>query len=610
MPDLASEPIGSPGLPNWTAFETLRRGWAATPELRVGARFTILLAFLGTAGRLVLPVLLQLAIDRGLRSGDVRIDYVVRLAIVGVAIVVISQLAAFYASMRLGRSGEAALLSLRRRVFAHTHALSVTQQNDFRRGVLVTRVTSDLEMLSQFFVWGGLTWLLDTSLMLVTAVAMALYDPLLAAIVVVVSAPLLVLLRQLQQRLVTVYGQSRERNAEFLTDVADMVAGAPVIRVYGAGRRRAEAATARAERLRRANVRAGSLSALLFPTGEMFSCLAIAAVVLVGIIRGPSSHLTSGAIVGFVFLAYRFLEPIGELTEVLDQTQTAMTGWRRSLGMLEITPDIPQPEQGLTVPYEPPALELRHVTLQYHPRPGEPDTANPPALVDVSLQIGPGSHVAVVGATGSGKSTLARLMARLVDPSQGQVLIQGLDLRDVDDVSFRRSLVLVPQEPFLFTTTIGENVLVGRPDADLGEVGEAFASLGLDAWLATLPDGLDTVVGERGEQLSAGERQLVALVRAAIARPMCLLLDEATSSVDPATDAMLARALTRLASGRTSVVIAHRLSTAARADRILVFDQGRMVEDGTHDDLLAANGTYASLFASWLQSTDARDAGT
>lgn len=605
MPDLVPEPTQSPGLPTWSATETLRRGWAQTPELRHGAPLTVLLAFIGTAGRLVLPVLLQLAIDRGLRAGDVQVGYVVRLAAVGVMVVVVSQLAAFFASMRLGRSGEAALLGLRRRVFAHAHALSVTQQNDFRSGVLVTRATSDLEMLSQFFVWGGLTWLLDISLMVVTAIAMALYDPLLAVIVVVVSAPLLLLLRQLQQRLATVYGQSRERNAEFLTSVADLVAGAPVIRVYGAGPRRAEAARASAHRLRRANVRAGSLSALLFPTGEMFSCLAIAAVVLVGVTRGPSAHLSTGAVVGFVFLAYRFLEPIAELTEVLDQTQTAVTGWRRSLGLLEIAPEIPHPDHGLIVPFAPPSIELRDVTFQYQPRPGDTDAENQPALVDVSLHIAPGANVAVVGATGSGKSTLARLLTRLVDPTSGEVLINGLDLREIDDASLRRLVVLVPQEPFLFSTTIGENVLVGRPDADSAHVRTAFASLGLEPWLATLPDGLDTVVGERGEQLSAGERQLVALVRAAIAQPMCLVLDEATSSVDPATDAMLGDALSLLAAGRTSVVIAHRLSTAARADRILVFEQGRLVEDGSHHQLRAANGPYAALFASWLQSTAA-----
>ena len=226
-----------------------------------------------------------------------------------------------------------------------------------------------------------------------------------------------------------------------------------------------------------------------------------------------------------------------------------------------------------------------------------------PALRDVSFRIEPGSHVAVVGATGSGKTTLARLLTRLADPNEGQVTVAGVDLRQVNDLSLRHTVVLVPQEPFLFATTIGDNVRLGKPDATPGQMAGAFVDLGLQDWLAGLPDGLNTSVGERGENLSAGERQLVALARASVASPSCLVLDEATSSVDPSTESTLAQALERLANGRTSVVIAHRLSTAARADRILVFDQGRLVQDGCHDDLVAEPGIYAGLYASWVSAT-------
>jgi ATP-binding cassette, subfamily B, bacterial len=590
------------GVPNWTVTETLRNGWKACPELRKGAGITVGFAFLGTTGRLVLPVLLQRAIDRGFNDGAVNVGLVVQLAIIGVVVVAVAQWATWEANLRMGREGEHALMAMRKRAFARIHSLSVAQQADFRRGVLVARVTSDLENVSHFFEWGGTQWLLDVSLMLVTAIVMFVYDPLLAAIVIGVSLPLFVLLRALQQRLVSAYSDVRNRNADFLSSVSELVAGAPVIRAYGAERVRADRALATARELRATSVRAGSLSALLFPTGEMFSSFAVAGIVAVGVWRSSGGHLTAGSLIAFIFLAYRFLEPIGELTEVLDNTQTAVAGWRRVLGLIAMETTVPPPVDGCDLPLGPPSIALKDVTFHYPARPGD-DADNEPALRNVSFHIEPSSHVAVVGATGSGKTTLARLLTRLADPTDGHVLVADIDLRDVNDASLRHRVVLVPQEPFLFNTTIGDNVRMGQPDATPEQLTAAFVDLGLQDWLAGLPDGLSTTVGERGENLSAGERQLVALARASVASPSCLVLDEATSSVDPGTEATLAEALDRLANGRTSIVIAHRLSTAARADRILVFDQGRLVQDGSHDELVDADGIYAGLYASWLSAT-------
>jgi putative ABC transport system ATP-binding protein len=309
--------------------------------------------------------------------------------------------------------------------------------------------------------------------------------------------------------------------------------------------------------------------------------------------------------VGFVFLVYKFLEPIAEFTEILDQTQTAVAGWRRVLALLETPIEIVEPHEGVDLPPEPPRIVLEHLTFTYRPRPGQDPATVEPALIDVNLTIEAARNVAVVGATGSGKSTLAKLLTRLADPTDGVVKVAGVDLRDVNMASLRRSLVMVPQEPFLFDTTILENVRFGRRAATDDEVHLAFTELGLEGWLASLTDGLATKVGERGEHLSAGERQLVALARAYVANPSCLILDEATSAVDPATEARLARALESLARGRTSVTIAHRLSTAARADWIFVLDRGRLVEQGHHDELAARGGIYAALRASWLDATAA-----
>jgi putative ABC transport system ATP-binding protein len=335
----------------------------------------------------------------------------------------------------------------------------------------------------------------------------------------------------------------------------------------------------------------------------VFSVLTIAALVTVGVLRGPGAGLTTGGLVGFVFLAYRFLEPIAEFTEILDQTQTAVAGWRRVLLLLDTPVEIVDPPDGVQLGSAPPSIGVHQVSFAYRARDGIGRAA--PALTDVTFDIAPSQAVAIVGATGSGKTTLARLLTRLADPTAGSVTIDGHDLRTVSTASLRRHLVMVPQEPFLFDTTIGENVRFGRRGATVDDVWLAFTELGLDGWIGGLGDGLATKVGERGEHLSAGERQLVALARAYVANPACLVLDEATSAVDPATEARLARALESLARGRTSVTIAHRLSTAARADEILVFDHGRLVERGPHDELAGAGGVYGALWASWIASTAA-----
>jgi putative ABC transport system ATP-binding protein len=584
------------------ALETVRRGWRASPELREGALLTLVLAMIGAGGRVVVPILIQQTIDKGFTPEGVDIGLVTELAVLGAVAIIVCTVAMRAAVVRLARRSEHALYGLRTRAFAHIHALSIAHHAEERRGSLVARVTSDIETLSQFFQWGGIAWLLDGTIMFAVAITMLVYDWLLALVAFVMAAPLFFVLRRLQRRLVAAYSEERERNADTMSSVSEVVMGAAVVRAYGLEETTSARVTGDIRRLKHAGTRAGFLSALLFPSGELCSVLTIGAIVTVGVWQGPASGLTAGALVGFIFLAYRFLEPIAEFTEILDQTQTAVAGWRRVLAVLDIPIDIADPVDGRALPPGPPRLEVDHVSYQYRPRPGHEGPLEP-ALVDVSFVIEPATSVAVVGATGSGKTTLARLLTRLADPTSGSIRVAGIDLREVAFESLRSTMVMVPQEAFLFDTTILENVRFGRHGATDEDVRLAFVELGLTGWLDGLPHGLHTPVGERGEHLSAGERQLAALARAYVANPSCLVLDEATSSVDAATEARLARALESLSRGRTSITIAHRLSTAARADRVLVFAHGRLVEQGHHDELIGRNGVYAALHASWLDAT-------
>ncbi|HZN76682.1 MAG TPA: ABC transporter ATP-binding protein [Micromonosporaceae bacterium] len=578
-----------------STLAVLRRGLTSIPEIRDGLALTLVLALVGGFGRLAIPVLIQQLIDRGLSAGHIDAGQLVRLGALAAVAVVGTALINWVSLVRLAVASERALCGLRVRAFGHVHRLSVAYHSAEARGKLVSRVTSDVETLSQFLQWGGVAWVVNGAAMLAALAGMAFYDVWLMLVTVALTVPLVVLIYVLTRRLGAAHSAVRGRVADLLTVISETIQGAAVIRAYGITTPSLRRTTATIHRWRDTKARAGYLGSVMFSLAELFFAIVMVGVVAVGLAIGPSSGHTAGELVAFLLLVTLFLGPVGQFTQVIDFTQNAVAGWRRVLALLDIVEDVAEPVDGRQLPASPPAVVVRNVTFGY------PDAGT--TLTDVSFEVPAGRQVVLVGATGSGKTTLTKLIARLADPDRGRILIGGVDVREIATESLRSRVVVVPQEPFLFDTTVEENVRYGRPSATRTDIEHAFHELGAAAFLGTLPRGLDTPVGQRGESLSAGERQLVALARAHLANPACLILDEATSAVDPRIELTLIEALRRLTAGRTSVTVAHRLAAAERADEVIVLDGGRLVERGRHDELVAAGGVYAGLYHSWRQAT-------
>ncbi|MCL1801269.1 MAG: ABC transporter ATP-binding protein/permease, partial [Promicromonosporaceae bacterium] len=351
--------------------------------------------------------------------------------------------------------------------------------------------------------------------------------------------------------------------------------------------------------------KAQMLVASTFTAGALTSNLALAVVIVVGTRIGMGGGLTAGQVVAFLFLVQLFTGPVQLATEILNELQNALAGWRRVIAIMETPIDVSEPAHPVTVPVgrdRAGQITFRNLYFAY---PGGPDV-----LRDVNLALPPQRRIAIVGQTGSGKTTLAKLACRLMDPTRGEVLLDGVDLRRFALADLRRLIVLVPQEGFLFEGTIADNIAyAARTPLSPEQITAAFRNLGLGDWLAELPNGIETQVGERGESLSAGERQLVALARASIAQSEVLVLDEATSAVDPATEVRIARALELLSAGKTTITIAHRISTAEAADLVVVVDNGRVIEVGTAPELIAAGGEFAQMHRAWQSQIASEIAG-
>jgi ATP-binding cassette, subfamily B, bacterial len=574
----------------------LRRAASLAPSLRRGLGVTLALALLGTAGQVVVPIAVQQVIDREVLGAET-IDPtgVIGAGVLAILALIVAMVANRVAQFRLVKLASRGLAELRVVAFRHVHDLSVLHVQAERRGTLVARVTSDIEAITEFMEWGGVGMLVGAAQVSLVLTVMVVYDWRLALMVVIAGILYALLLLLFQQVLRRAYDRVRVRVGESLAAMSEAISGLPTIRAYGAEGRTRERVDAALDAQFKAEFRTGALGAAMYSSADIFAAMVTAGVVVGGVLlAGPG--LTAGQLVAFLFLVALFIEPVQLLVEVLDQAQTAAAGVRRVLDVIDTPADVPDPagpggDGGLRLPPGPLSVRLEGVRFRY-------DTGGD-VLHDLTVAVAPSSRVAVVGETGSGKSTFVKLVTRLLDPTEGEVYVSEVPLDQVRFAELRRRVAFVPQDGFLFDTTIGDNVRYGAPEASDDEVRTAFEQLGLTDWLDGLEQGLGTEVGERGSRLSSGERQLIALVRAWIVAPDLLVLDEATSAVDPLLEVRLRRAIERLMTERTSVTVAHRLSTAEAADEVLVFDDGRLVERGRHDELVQAGGVYARLHADW-----------
>lgn len=537
------------------------------------------------------PLLTQIGIDEGVTPGDKSV-----LVVVAILYVIFIGLGGLNSWLRIrytGKMGEDLTRALRVRVFTHMQRQSLDFYTNEKAGVLMTRMTSDIEALSQLFQEGLVSFAVQGLTLVVITVILFVLDPALAAITLLIVLPItFVLSNWFRRKSDAAYGAVRDRIADVLSDLQESLAGIRVITAHNRRRHNVVHHTNVVGDHKTANLDAIRAASIYTPGTEAIAIFGQAMILLIGGRLVIDGNLEIGELTAFLLYLAAFFAPIQSLTQLYNGYQQGQAAVRKLRELLATEPSVLEADDAATLPPIEGAIELRNVTFGYRP-----DT---PILHDVTLSLAAGESLAVVGPTGAGKSTVAKLITRFYDPQSGVVTIDGHDLRQVSISSLRSQLGVVPQEPFLFAGSVRDNVSFGRPDTTEADLWAALTAAGIDDLVQGLPQGLDTPVHERGSSLSAGERQLLALARAFLARPRVLVLDEATSNLDLQSEARVEHALDALLEGRTAIIIAHRLATAMKADRIAVVDDGRIVELGTHDELLATGGYYADMYTTWI----------
>jgi len=548
----------------------------------------------GIAAALAPAPLAKFAIDDGIKQGDIGTLNLVVIAFVASALVL---WAATYAQTYLvGWVGQRALQDLRRRIFAHLQSQPIGFYERRQAGQLISRMTNDVQALDSL-VTDSIITLFQSTLMLLGTMAILLWLDFELALLTFLMFPVMAL-GSLAYRVLSAdaYKRTRESIGAITSYLQESLSGIRIVRSFGQEPQHLGRFRELNDKNRVDNMTTVNLSAAYFPGVELLSAIATVGILLYGGSQVIDGDMSAGVVVAFVLALNGFFDPIQQLSHVYTTYQSGMAALDKIFDLLDIEPDLVDARDAIELGRLRGEIELRDVSFRY----GSADD-DAFAVRELALKVPPGQTVALVGSTGAGKSTIAKLIGRFYDPTEGAVLVDGHDLRDVTQRSLRRQLGIVPQEGFLFSGTIADNIAFGRPDATDEEVRAAAQSVGAHDFIASLEHGYDTPVGERGTQLSAGQRQLVAFARALVADPRILILDEATSNVDLHTEGRIEAGLRRLLAGRTSIVIAHRLSTIRQAGRIVVLDGGRIVEQGTHDELLDAKRAYWRLYRDWME---------